>query len=189
MKTQSLKQALNKYKFDAAFGGARRDEEKARAKERVFSFRTETHRWDPKNQRPELWDIYNARINKGESIRAFPISNWTELDIWQYIYLEQIPIVPLYYSAKRPVVERDGTLIMVDDDRMPLRAGETPEMKSVRFRTLGCYPLTGAVESEATTLPDIIQEMLLTRSSERQGRMIDHDEAGSMEKKKQEGYF
>ncbi|WP_417804258.1 sulfate adenylyltransferase subunit CysD [Thalassospira lucentensis] len=189
MKTQSLKQALNKYKFDAAFGGARRDEEKARAKERVFSFRTETHRWDPKNQRPELWDIYNARINKGESIRAFPISNWTELDIWQYIYLEQIPIVPLYYSAKRPVVERDGTLIMVDDDRMPLKPGEKPEMKSVRFRTLGCYPLTGAVESEATTLPDIIQEMLLTRSSERQGRMIDHDEAGSMEKKKQEGYF
>lgn len=189
MKTQSLKQALNKYKFDAAFGGARRDEEKARAKERVFSFRTETHRWDPKNQRPELWDIYNARINKGESIRAFPISNWTELDIWQYIYLEQIPIVPLYYSAKRPVVERDGMLIMVDDDRMPLNPGEKPEMKSVRFRTLGCYPLTGAVESEATTLPDIIQEMLLTRSSERQGRMIDHDEAGSMEKKKQEGYF
>ena len=189
MKTQSLKQALNKYKFDAAFGGARRDEEKARAKERVFSFRTETHRWDPKNQRPELWDIYNARINKGESIRAFPISNWTELDIWQYIYLEQIPIVPLYYSAKRPVVERDGTLIMVDDDRMPLKPGEKPEMKSVRFRTLGCYPLTGAVESEANTLPDIIQEMLLTRSSERQGRMIDHDEAGSMEKKKQEGYF
>ncbi|WP_245835525.1 sulfate adenylyltransferase subunit CysD [Thalassospira mesophila] len=189
MKTQSLKQALNKYKFDAAFGGARRDEEKARAKERVFSFRTETHRWDPKNQRPELWDIYNSRINKGESIRAFPISNWTELDIWQYIYLEQIPIVPLYYAAKRPVVERDGTLIMVDDDRMPLRDGEVPEMKSVRFRTLGCYPLTGAVESEAATLPDIIQEMLLTRSSERQGRMIDHDEAGSMEKKKQEGYF
>ncbi len=189
MKTQSLKQALNKYKFDAAFGGARRDEEKARAKERVFSFRTETHRWDPKNQRPELWDIYNARINKGESIRAFPISNWTELDIWQYIYLEQIPIVPLYYSAKRPVVERDGTLIMVDDDRMPLNPGEKPEMKSVRFRTLGCYPLTGAVESEAATLPDIIQEMLLTRSSERQGRMIDHDQAGSMEKKKQEGYF
>lgn len=189
MKTQSLKQALNKYKFDAAFGGARRDEEKARAKERVFSFRTETHRWDPKNQRPELWDIYNARINKGESIRAFPISNWTELDIWQYIYLEQIPIVPLYYSAKRPVVERDGMLIMVDDDRMPLNPGETPEMKSVRFRTLGCYPLTGAVESEAATLPEIIQEMLLTRSSERQGRMIDHDQAGSMEKKKQEGYF
>ncbi|OSQ46069.1 sulfate adenylyltransferase subunit CysD [Thalassospira alkalitolerans] len=189
MKTEGLKQALNKYKFDAAFGGARRDEEKARAKERVFSFRTETHRWDPKKQRPELWDIYNARINKGESIRAFPISNWTELDIWQYIYLEQIPIVPLYYSAKRPVVERDGMLIMVDDDRMPLNPGETPEMKSVRFRTLGCYPLTGAVESEATTLPDIIQEMLLTRSSERQGRMIDHDEAGSMEKKKQEGYF
>ncbi len=189
MKTQSLKQALKKYKFDAAFGGARRDEEKARAKERVFSFRTETHRWDPKNQRPELWDIYNARINKGESIRAFPISNWTELDIWQYIYLEQIPIVPLYYSAQRPVVERDGMLIMVDDDRMPLNPGEKPEMKSVRFRTLGCYPLTGAVESEAATLPDIIQEMLLTRSSERQGRMIDHDQAGSMEKKKQEGYF
>lgn len=189
MKTESLKQALNKYKFDAAFGGARRDEEKARAKERVFSFRTETHRWDPKNQRPELWDIYNARINKGESIRAFPISNWTELDIWQYIYLEQIPIVPLYYSAKRPVVERDGMLIMVDDDRMPLNPGETPEMKPVRFRTLGCYPLTGAVESEAATLPEIIQEMLLTRSSERQGRMIDHDQAGSMEKKKQEGYF
>jgi len=189
MKTQSLKQALNKYKFDAAFGGARRDEEKARAKERVFSFRTETHRWDPKNQRPELWNIYNSRINKGESIRAFPISNWTELDIWQYIYLEQIPIVPLYYAAKRPIVERDGTLIMVDDDRMPLRDGELPEMKSVRFRTLGCYPLTGAVESEAATLPEIIQEMLLTRSSERQGRMIDHDEAGSMEKKKQEGYF
>jgi len=189
MKTESLKQALNKYKFDAAFGGARRDEEKARAKERVFSFRTETHRWDPKNQRPELWDIYNARINKGESIRAFPISNWTELDIWQYIYLEQIPIVPLYYSANRPVVERDGMLIMVDDDRMPLNPGETPEMKSVRFRTLGCYPLTGAVESEAATLPEIIQEMLLTRSSERQGRMIDHDQAGSMEKKKQEGYF
>ena len=189
MKTQGLKQALDKYGFDAAFGGARRDEEKARAKERVFSFRTETHRWDPKNQRPELWDIYNARINKGESIRAFPISNWTELDIWQYIYLEQIPIVPLYYSAKRPVVERDGMLIMVDDDRMPLNPGETPEMKSVRFRTLGCYPLTGAVESEAATLPEIIQEMLLTRSSERQGRMIDHDQAGSMEKKKQEGYF
>ncbi|MEE3046019.1 MAG: sulfate adenylyltransferase subunit CysD [Pseudomonadota bacterium] len=189
MKTESLKQALNKYKFDAAFGGARRDEEKARAKERVFSFRTETHRWDPKNQRPELWDIYNARINKGESIRAFPISNWTELDIWQYIYLEQIPIVPLYYSAKRPVVERDGMLIMVDDDRMPLKPGEKPEMKSVRFRTLGCYPLTGAVVSEAATLPEIIQEMLLTRSSERQGRMIDHDQAGSMEKKKQEGYF
>ncbi|MFH1804871.1 MAG: sulfate adenylyltransferase subunit CysD [Pseudomonadota bacterium] len=189
MKTESLKQALNKHKFDAAFGGARRDEEKARAKERVFSFRTETHRWDPKNQRPELWDIYNARINKGESIRAFPISNWTELDIWQYIYLENIPIVPLYYSAKRPVVERDGMLIMVDDDRMPMNPGEVPQMRSVRFRTLGCYPLTGAVESDAATLPDIIQEMLLTRSSERQGRMIDHDQAGSMEKKKQEGYF
>lgn len=189
MKTEALKQALNKYKFDAAFGGARRDEEKSRAKERIFSFRTESHRWDPKNQRPELWNVYNARINKGESIRAFPLSNWTELDIWQYIYLEDIPIVPLYLSAKRPVVERDGTLIMVDDDRMPLLPGEEPEMRSVRFRTLGCYPLTGAVESEADTLTDVIQEMLLTRTSERQGRMIDHDQAGSMEKKKQEGYF
>jgi len=189
MKTEGLKQALNKYKFDAAFGGARRDEEKSRAKERVFSFRTETHQWDPKKQRPELWDVYNARVNPGESIRAFPISNWTELDIWQYIYLEKIPIVPLYYSAPRPVVERDGMLVMVDDDRMPLDAGETPMMKSVRFRTLGCYPLTGAVESEAATLPDIIQEMLLTKTSERQGRLIDHDQAGSMEKKKQEGYF
>ncbi|WP_135081439.1 sulfate adenylyltransferase subunit CysD [Terasakiella sp. SH-1] len=189
MKTESLKQALNKYKFDAAFGGARRDEEKSRAKERVFSFRSENHRWDPKNQRPELWNVYNARVKPGESIRAFPLSNWTELDIWQYIYKENIPIVPLYYAKERPVVERDGMLIMVDDDRMPLDPGETPMMKSVRFRTLGCYPLTGAVESEAATLPEIIQEMLLTRTSERQGRMIDHDQAGSMEKKKQEGYF
>ena len=189
MKTQALKQALNTYKFDAAFGGARRDEEKSRAKERVFSFRTSSHRWDPKNQRPELWRLYNARIQKGESIRAFPMSNWTELDIWQYIHLEDIPIVPLYFAAERPVVERDGALIMVDDDRMPLEDGETPMMKSVRFRTLGCYPLTGAVESTADTLTAIIQEMLLTRTSERQGRVIDHDQAGSMEKKKQEGYF
>lgn len=189
MKTQGLKQALDKYGFDAAFGGARRDEEKSRAKERVFSFRSAQHRWDPKRQRPELWSQYNARKNKGESLRVFPISNWTELDIWQYIYLENIPIVPLYFSAKRPVVKRDGTLIMVDDDRMPLRPGEQPEMKSVRFRTLGCYPLTGAIESEAATLPEIIQEMLLTTSSERQGRVIDHDSAASMEKKKQEGYF
>lgn len=189
MKTQALKQALDKYQFDAAFGGARRDEEKSRAKERVYSFRDNKHRWDPKNQRPELWNIYNGKVNKGESIRVFPLSNWTELDIWQYIYLEQIPIVPLYYSAKRPVVERDGTLIMIDDERFPLRAGEVPEMRSVRFRTLGCYPLTGAVQSTADNLPEIIQEMLLTTSSERQGRMIDHDEAGSMEKKKQEGYF
>ncbi|WP_419906004.1 sulfate adenylyltransferase subunit CysD [Kiloniella sp.] len=189
MKTEALKQALDKYKFDAAFGGARRDEEKSRAKERVFSFRSENHRWDPKNQRPELWNTYNARVKPGESIRAFPISNWTELDIWQYIYSENIPIVPLYYAAKRPVVKRDGILVMVDDERLPLDKGETPEMKSIRFRTLGCYPLTGAVESEADTLPDIIQEMLLTTTSERQGRMIDHDEAGSMEKKKQEGYF
>ncbi|WP_343596404.1 sulfate adenylyltransferase subunit CysD [Acinetobacter sp.] len=189
MKTQGLKQALDKYQFDAAFGGARRDEEKSRAKERVYSFRDQKHRWDPKNQRPELWNIYNGKVNKGESIRVFPLSNWTELDIWQYIYLEQIPIVPLYYAAKRPVVERNGTLIMIDDERFPLKEGEVPEMKSVRFRTLGCYPLTGAVESSADTLPDIIQEMLLTTSSERQGRMIDHDEAGSMEKKKQEGYF
>lgn len=189
MKTEGLKQALNKYKFDAAFGGARRDEEKSRAKERIFSFRSENHRWDPKNQRPELWNVFNARVNPGESIRAFPISNWTELDIWQYIYKESIPIVPLYFAKKRPVVERDGMLIMVDDDRMPLNEGEVPMMKSVRFRTLGCYPLTGAVESEADTLPEIIQEMLLTRTSERQGRAIDHDQAGSMEKKKQEGYF
>jgi sulfate adenylyltransferase subunit 2 len=189
MKTQSLKQALNKYGFDAAFGGARRDEEKSRAKERVYSFRDKNHRWDPKNQRPELWNIYNGRVDKGESIRVFPLSNWTELDIWQYIHLEEIPIVPLYKSAKRPVVERDGTLIMVDDERMPLEEGEEVQEKMVRFRTLGCYPLTGAVESEATTLPEIIQEMLLTTTSERQGRVIDHDSAGSMEKKKQEGYF
>ena len=188
-KTEGLKQALDKYGFDAAFGGARRDEEKSRAKERIFSFRSAQHRWDPKNQRPELWHLYNARKNPGESIRVFPISNWTELDIWQYIHLEQIPIVPLYYAAERPVVERDGALIMVDDARMPLKPGETPQMKSVRFRTLGCYPLTGAVESTATTLPEIIQEMLLTTTSERQGRMIDHDQAASMEKKKQEGYF
>ena len=189
MKTEGLKQALDRYKFDAAFGGARRDEEKSRAKERIFSFRSANHRWDPKIQRPELWNLYNARIKPGESIRVFPISNWTELDVWQYIHLEQIPIVPLYYAAVRPVVERDGMLIMVDDDRMELRAGETVQYKSVRFRTLGCYPLTAAVESEATTLPQIIQEMLLTRTSERQGRLIDHDSAGSMEKKKQEGYF
>jgi sulfate adenylyltransferase subunit 2 len=189
MKTEGLKQALDKYKFDAAFGGARRDEEKSRAKERIFSFRTSTHQWDPKNQRPELWDIYNARVNPGESIRAFPISNWTELDIWQYIHLEQIPIVPLYYSKVRPVVERDGTLIMLDDERMELLPGEQVEHKSVRFRTLGCYPLTGAVESTATTLPEIIQEMLLVKTSERQGRVIDYDSSGSMEKKKQEGYF
>lgn len=189
MKTQALKQALDKYGFDAAFGGARRDEEKSRAKERVYSFRDKHHRWDPKNQRPELWDIYNGRVNKGESIRVFPLSNWTELDIWQYIYLENIDIVPLYYAKERPVVERDGTLIMVDDDRMPLEDGEVPQMKSVRFRTLGCYPLTGAVESTAATLPEIIQEMLLTKTSERQGRVIDHDQAGSMEQKKREGYF
>jgi len=189
MKTQALKQALDKYGFDAAFGGARRDEEKSRAKERIFSFRSAQHRWDPKNQRPELWHIYNARKHKGESIRVFPMSNWTELDIWQYIYLREIPIVPLYYAAERPVVERDGTLIMVDDERMPLYPGEQPTKKKVRFRTLGCYPLTGAIESSADTLPAIIQEMLLTTSSERQGRVIDHDQAASMEKKKQEGYF
>jgi sulfate adenylyltransferase subunit 2 len=188
-KTQGLKQALDKYGFDVAFGGARRDEEKSRAKERIFSFRSAQHHWDPKNQRPELWRQYNARKGKGESIRVFPISNWTELDIWQYIHLESIPIVPLYYAAERPVVDRDGTLVMVDDDRMPLRAGERPSMKRVRFRTLGCYPLTGAVESSATSLTEIIQEMLLTTTSERQGRMIDHDTAASMEKKKQEGYF
>ncbi len=188
-KTEGLKQALDKYGFDAAFGGARRDEEKSRAKERIFSFRSAEQRWDPKNQRPELWRLYNARKNKGESIRVFPISNWTELDIWQYIHLENIPIVPLYFSGVRPVVERDGTLIMVDDDRFRLRDGEVPMMKSVRFRTLGCYPLTGAVESTAATLPEIIQEMLLTTTSERQGRVIDHDQAASMEKKKQEGYF
>ncbi|MCG5535614.1 sulfate adenylyltransferase subunit CysD [Ectothiorhodospira mobilis] len=189
MKTESLKQALNAHGFDAAFGGARRDEEKSRAKERIFSFRTAQHRWDPKNQRPELWKLYNARKHKGESIRVFPLSNWTELDIWQYIYLKDIPIVPLYFAAERPVVRRDNALIMVDDERMPLEPGETPEMKKVRFRTLGCYPLTGAIESEADTLPGIIQEMLLTRTSERQGRVIDHDSAASMEKKKQEGYF
>jgi len=188
-KTEGLKQALNHYGFDAAFGGARRDEEKSRAKERIFSFRNTEHRWDPKNQRPELWRLYNTRKKPGESIRVFPISNWTELDVWQYIHLERIPIVPLYLAAKRPVVERDGTLIMVDDDRFRLRLGETPQMKSVRFRTLGCYPLTGAVESTAATLPEVIQEMLLTTTSERQGRMIDHDQSASMEKKKQEGYF
>ncbi|MDT8893934.1 sulfate adenylyltransferase subunit CysD [Halomonas sp. I1] len=189
MKTQSLKMALDKYQFDAAFGGARRDEEASRAKERVFSFRDKHHRWDPKSQRPELWNVYNSKVNKGESIRVFPLSNWTELDIWQYIYLESIPIVPLYYSALRPVVHRDGIDIMVDDDRLPLEEGEVPEEKWVRFRTLGCYPLTGAVESKATTLPEIIQEMLLTKTSERSGRAIDHDQAGSMEKKKREGYF
>lgn len=189
MKTQALKQALNKYGFDAAFGGARRDEEKSRAKERVYSFRDKNHRWDPKNQRPELWNLYNNKVDKGESIRVFPLSNWTELDIWQYIHLENIPIVPLYFAAQRPVVERDGTLIMVDDERMPIEENEQVQSKMVRFRTLGCYPLTGAVESSAQTLPEIIQEMLLTKTSERQGRVIDHDSAGSMEKKKQEGYF
>jgi sulfate adenylyltransferase subunit 2 len=189
MKTQALKQALDKYRFDAAFGGARRDEEKSRAKERVFSFRNPQHRWDPKNQRPELWNLYNGRVRKGESIRAFPLSNWTELDIWQYIYQEQIPIVPLYFAKERPVVERDGMLIMVDDDRIPLAAGEEPRLRKVRFRTLGCYPLTGAVESDADDLPGIIEEMLVSRTSERQGRAIDHDAAASMEKKKQEGYF
>lgn len=189
MKTQGLKQALNKYGFDAAFGGARRDEEKSRAKERVYSFRDTHHSWDPKNQRPELWNIYNSRVNKGESIRVFPLSNWTELDIWQYIYLEQIEIPTLYFARKRPVVNRGGMLIMVDDERMQLGPGEKVEEKMVRFRTLGCYPLTGAIESHATTLPEIIQEMLLTTTSERQGRAIDHDNAGSMEKKKREGYF
>ncbi|MFC3711862.1 sulfate adenylyltransferase subunit CysD [Sphingoaurantiacus capsulatus] len=188
-KTEGLRQALDKYGFDAAFGGARRDEEKSRAKERVFSFRSDSHRWDPKNQRPELWRLYNAKKRPGESIRVFPISNWTELDVWQYIHLENIPIVPLYFAAPRPVVERGGLLIMVDDARLPLRDGETPETRTVRFRTLGCYPLTGAVESEAATLPEIIQEMLLTTTSERQGRAIDHDQAASMEKKKAEGYF
>jgi sulfate adenylyltransferase subunit 2 len=189
MKTEALKQALDQHKFDVAFGGARRDEEKSRAKERIFSFRNGQHRWDPKNQRPELWSLYNSRKNEGESIRVFPLSNWTELDIWQYIYLERIPIVPLYYAKKRPVVFRNGTWIMVDDQRMPLKPGEIPQIKKVRFRTLGCYPLTGAIESNAETLPDIIQEMLLTKTSERQGRMIDHDSNASMEKKKQEGYF
>jgi len=189
MKTQGLLQALNKYKFDAAFGGARRDEEKSRAKERVYSFRDKNHRWDPKNQRPELWNLFNGKVHRGESIRVFPLSNWTELDVWQYIYLEDIPIVPLYKAALRPVVDRDGTLILVDDDRLPLHPGEKPMMKMVRFRTLGCYPLSGAVESKATTLPEIIQEMLLTKQSERQGRVIDFDQAASMEQKKREGYF
>ncbi len=189
MKTQALKQALNLYRFDAAFGGARRDEEKSRAKERVYSFRDKNHRWDPKNQRPELWTIFNSKIDKDESIRVFPLSNWTELDIWQYIYMEKIPIVPLYFAKERPVVEKDGMLIMVDDERMPITAKDKVEMKMVRFRTLGCYPLTGAVESTATTLPEIIQEMLLTTTSERQGRLIDRDQSGSMEQKKREGYF
>jgi sulfate adenylyltransferase subunit 2 len=189
MKTQALKQALSKYQFDAAFGGARRDEEKSRAKERIFSFRDKFHQWDPKNQRPELWSLYNTKINKGESIRVFPLSNWTELDVWQYIYLEKIPVVPLYFAKPRPVVDRDGVLIMVDDQRMRLQPGEKPELRTVRFRTLGCYPLSGAVESEADSLTAVIQEMLLTRLSERQGRLIDHDQDASMEKKKREGYF
>ena len=189
MKTQGLKQALNKYKFDAVFGGARRDEEKSRAKERIYSFRDKNHRWDPKNQRPELWNVYNGRVHKDESIRVFPISNWTELDVWQYIYLEGIPIVPLYFAAKRPVVEKDGVKIMVDDERMPIGPDDVVKEEMVRFRTLGCYPLTGAVDSTATTLPEIIQEMLLTKTSERQGRVIDNDSAGSMEKKTREGYF
>ncbi|HEY5970661.1 MAG TPA: sulfate adenylyltransferase subunit CysD [Pseudoxanthomonas sp.] len=189
MKTQGLKQALDQYGFDAAIGGARRDEEKSRAKERVFSFRSDKHRWDPKRQRPELWSLYNARIDKGESVRVFPLSNWTELDIWLYIYRERIPVVPLYFAAERPVVERDGALILVDDERLPLHAGETPQLKKVRFRTLGCYPLTGAIESEADTLEAIIAEMLVTTSSERQGRVIDQDPTASMEKKKLEGYF
>ena len=189
MKTQGLRQALDKYGFDAAFGGARRDEEKSRAKERIFSFRSAQHRWDPKTQRPELWKLYNARKHKGESMRVFPLSNWTELDVWQYIYRESIPIVPLYFARERPVVERDGTLIMVDDERLPLHNGERPALRKVRFRTLGCYPLTGAIESDADTLPAIIEEMLRTRLSERQGRVIDFDATASMEKKKQEGYF
>ncbi len=189
MKTQGLKQALTKYGFDAAFGGARRDEEKSRAKERIFSFRDESHRWDPKNQRPELWNIYNARVHKGESIRVFPLSNWTELDVWQYIHMEELPIVPLYLAAERRVVERSGALILVDDDRLPLLPGEVPQRKKVRFRTLGCYPLSGAIESEARTVPAIIQEMLLATQSERQGRLIDFDQSGSMEEKKREGYF
>jgi sulfate adenylyltransferase subunit 2 len=189
MKTEALKQALDKYRFDAAFGGARRDEEKSRAKERIYSFRDQNHRWDPKNQRPELWNLYNGKIDKHESIRVFPLSNWTELDIWQYIHLEDIPIPTLYFAKERPVVQRDGTWIMVDDERMPLEPHEKPQMLRVRFRTLGCYPLTGAVESTATTLPEIIQEMLLATTSERQGRMIDHDQSGSMEQKKREGYF
>ncbi|MGB1931070.1 MAG: sulfate adenylyltransferase subunit CysD [Mariniblastus sp.] len=189
MKTDGLIQALNKYKFDAAFGGARRDEEKSRAKERVYSFRSASHQWDPKNQRPELWNLYNAKVNKGESIRVFPISNWTELDVWQYIHLEKIPIVPLYFAAKRPTIERDGVLIMVDDDRLKLLPGEVPVEKTIRFRTLGCYPLTGAVEAPATTLPEIIQEMLLATTSERNGRVIDNDDEGSMQDKKEKGYF
>jgi sulfate adenylyltransferase subunit 2 len=189
MKTQALKQALDKYGFDAAFGGARRDEEKSRAKERIFSFRDRNHRWDPKNQRPELWNLYNTRVHRGESIRVFPMSNWTELDIWQYIHLEKLPIVPLYLSAMRPTVIRDGNLIMVDDDRLPMHPGEKPVMRSIRFRTLGCYPLSGAIESTAATLPEIIQEMLVATQSERQGRVIDHDQSGSMEEKKREGYF
>jgi sulfate adenylyltransferase subunit 2 len=189
MKTQALLQALNKYKFDAAFGGARRDEEKSRAKERVYSFRDKSHRWDPKNQRPELWNLFNGRIDRGESIRVFPLSNWTELDVWLYVYLENIPVVPLYFAKERPVVERDGALLMVDDERMPLLPGETPQQRMVRFRTLGCYPLTGAVESTATTLPEIIEEMLIAKVSERQGRVIDFDQSGSMEQKKREGYF
>jgi sulfate adenylyltransferase subunit 2 len=189
MKTQALKQALDKWGFDAAFGGARRDEEKSRAKERIFSFRSTQHRWDPKNQRPELWRLYNARKHKGESIRVFPLSNWTELDVWQYIFLHKIPIVPLYLAKERPVVERDGMLMMVDDERMPLKPGEKPEMRKIRFRTLGCYPLTGAIDSEADTLTAIIEEMLVTTMSERQGRVIDFDASASMEKKKQEGYF
>ena len=189
MKTDALKQALNKYKFDAAFGGARRDEEKSRAKERVYSFRDKHHTWDPKNQRPELWNLYNGKVHKGESIRVFPLSNWTELDVWQYIHLEKIPIVPLYFAAQRPVVDIDGALVMVDDDRMPAELAAKAEERMVRFRTLGCYPLTGAVESNATTLPEIIQEMLLATTSERQGRVIDHDQSGSMEEKKRKGYF
>jgi sulfate adenylyltransferase subunit 2 len=189
MKTQALKQALSKYQFDAAFGGARRDEEKSRAKERIFSFRDRFHQWDPKNQRPELWNLFNTKINKGESIRVFPLSNWTELDVWQYIHVEHIPVVPLYFAKPRPIVERDGALIMVDDERMRLLPGEQPQTRTVRFRTLGCYPLSGAIESEADTLPKVIQEMLLTRLSERQGRLIDHDQDASMEKKKREGYF
>ena len=189
MKTEGLKQALNAGQYDAAFGGARRDEEKSRAKERIFSFRDRHHQWDPKNQRPELWDLFNCEVNKGESIRVFPLSNWTELDVWLYVHKEQLPMVPLYFAKERPVVKRNGTLIMVDDDRMPLNEGETPEMKMVRFRTLGCYPLTGAIESDADTLPKIIEEMLRSRDSERQGRVIDFDEGGSMEDKKREGYF
>ena len=189
MKTEALKQALDKYGFDAAFGGARRDEEASRAKERMLSFRTSTHRWDPKNQRPELWNIFNTRVRKGESLRAFPLSNWTELDVWEYIQQEEIPVVPLYFAKKRPIIEREGMLVMVDDDRLPLRPGEQPFMRSVRFRTLGCYPLTGAIESTASTLSEIIQEMSCSRTSERQGRLIDRDAIGSMEKKKQEGYF